>query len=155
MERLFQTYPAVRRVVKSSGIVSDILQITSKYRLCKYIDEFLNGVPFPCKKNWSGIVYKAVDEMVMEQRAHDFVTLSLSRAYRVACCNHDFHPLWIAEHNTKGHTRHFQDMVKLNCVVEGRLIVLIVVETFLINLTILYIHVTNTLAPGNCIGQSV
>ena len=65
-------------------------------------------------------MYKAVDEVVMEQRAHDFFTLSLSRAYRVACCNPAFHPLWIMEHDTKDHARHFRDMVKLNCVVEGR-----------------------------------
>ena len=63
---------------------------------------------------------KTVDEVVVEQRAHDFLALSLSHAYRVACCNPSFHPLWIAEHNTKGHTRHFRDMVKLCCVVQGR-----------------------------------
>ncbi len=65
MERLFQAYPAVRRVVKSSGIVSDVLQITSKYRLCNYIEQLLNGVSFPCKKHWRDIVYEAVDEVVI------------------------------------------------------------------------------------------
>ncbi len=64
--------------------------------------------------------YEAVDEVGMEQRAHVFLVFSLSCAYRVECCNPDFHPLWIAEHNTKGHTRQFRDMVKPNCVVEGR-----------------------------------
>ena len=28
-----------------------------------------------------------------------------------------FHPVWVAEHKTKGHRKHFRDLAKLSCVV--------------------------------------
>ena len=56
------------------------------------------------------------ERFLIESVSHD---PTLNRFYEIQGTSHSFHPVWIAEARTLGHKKHYRDLAKLNCVIQG------------------------------------
>ena len=66
------------------------------------------------------------------------------------------HPLWLAEHVTIGHRKHFEDMAKLNCAPyrsRSLLVYIVIIVKLYTNWLIIFTTVSSARTLGNYFGQ--
>ena len=95
-------------------IIRDIIHVIEKYKLNQYVEEYISTRIFPNKSQWKCIIQSAVKQYDNIKLAVGFQNPKLRRYAQVYDNSLKAHPIWLLEHTSQGHRRHFRDYAKLN-----------------------------------------